>query len=107
MIEERGDYTRLEVMKEAVDATDLGGSWLTPRLLGDIVRRQGWWPLRDRPEALRLRSAIRRGKYDLVHVHHARDHLLTLEALGWKSDRVVASWHQMFATTPCRCRTSS
>jgi glycosyltransferase involved in cell wall biosynthesis len=58
-----------------------------------LVRRQGWWPLRDRGEVRRLRGLLERMQYDVVHVHHTRDHILARLALRGLPTRLVVSWH--------------
>jgi glycosyltransferase involved in cell wall biosynthesis len=58
-----------------------------------LERRRGWLPLRDRREVRRLRKLVVRGRYDVVHVHHTRDHLLARLALRGLPARLVASWH--------------
>jgi len=58
-----------------------------------LVRRQGYLPLRDGGEVRRLRGLIRRGDYDVIHVHHTRDHLLARLALRGSPARLVVSWH--------------
>ncbi|MCR9243832.1 MAG: hypothetical protein NXI31_02290 [bacterium] len=42
VLDDRGGYVTLAVLKSEVDATDLGGEWLSPLLLAEIVRRHGW-----------------------------------------------------------------
>jgi glycosyltransferase involved in cell wall biosynthesis len=58
-----------------------------------LVRRQGYLPLRDCAELRRLRALLARGGYDVVHVHHTRDHMLARRALRGLPSRLVASWH--------------
>ena len=65
---------------------------LEPRLR--LHRRQGYWPLRDAAEVRRLRALLERSSYDVVHVHHTRDHLLARRALVGSRTRLVASWHR-------------
>ncbi|MCA8950587.1 MAG: hypothetical protein KDE27_13870 [Planctomycetes bacterium] len=43
VLDDRGGYTTLDILKQEVERTDLGGSWLTPMLLGEILRRHGWF----------------------------------------------------------------
>jgi hypothetical protein len=40
-LDQRTGYAQATALKAAVDRTDLGGSWLTPTLLADILRRHG------------------------------------------------------------------
>ena len=40
-LRERVGYAHAEALKDAVDRTDLGGKWLSPELLADILRRNG------------------------------------------------------------------
>lgn len=62
VLDDRGGYTTLEILKGEVDATDLGGNWMTPMLLGEVLRRHGWFDvlpgdvvaLRDRSLATSL-----------------------------------------------------
>jgi glycosyltransferase involved in cell wall biosynthesis len=63
-----------------------------PELL--FERRRGYRPLRDRSEVQRLAGAIRTRAYDLVHVHHTRDHLLVWRALQGLPTPLVVSWHR-------------
>ena len=60
------------------------------------ARGQGYWPLRDGGEVRRLRAFLRERDYDVVHVFHARAHLLVRFALGAGrargTTRLVASW---------------
>jgi len=58
-----------------------------------LVRRQGWWPLRDRGELRRLRRLLERVGYDVVHAHHTRDHILARLATRGLPTRLVVSWH--------------
>jgi glycosyltransferase involved in cell wall biosynthesis len=58
-----------------------------------LARRQGYVPLRDGGEVRRLRALLARGGYDVVHVHHTRDHILARLALRGLPARLVASWH--------------
>jgi len=55
---------------------------------------QGYLPIRDGGEVRRLRAFLRERPYDLVHVTHARAHLLARLALGARRERtkLVASW---------------
>jgi glycosyltransferase involved in cell wall biosynthesis len=62
-----------------------------PELL--FERRRGYRPLRDRMEIRRLRDKIRDERYDLVHVHHTRDHLLVWRAIRALDTSLVVSWH--------------
>jgi glycosyltransferase involved in cell wall biosynthesis len=55
--------------------------------------RQGYLPLRDGGEVRALRGALGRGRYDLVHAHHSRDHVLAALAARPLGIPVVASWH--------------
>jgi glycosyltransferase involved in cell wall biosynthesis len=63
-----------------------------PKLL--FERRSGYWPLRDRSELRRLHAELREGGYDLVHVHHSRDHLLAWRASRRLPTRLVVGWHR-------------
>lgn len=62
VLDDRGGYAPTDVVKKEVDQTDLGGTWLTPMLLEDLIRRHGWFDvlpgnviaLRDRKLAARL-----------------------------------------------------
>lgn len=58
------------------------------------ARGQGYVPLRDRAEVLRLRAFLRERVYDVVHVQHARAHLLAWWAMRplWPRPKLVASW---------------
>jgi glycosyltransferase involved in cell wall biosynthesis len=56
-------------------------------------RRRGYRPVRDRVEVRRLREKIRDEGYDLVHVHHTRDHLLAWRAMRSLDTPLVVSWH--------------
>lgn len=40
-LQQRTGYAHAEALKAAVDQTDLGGAWLTPELLVDVLRRNG------------------------------------------------------------------
>jgi hypothetical protein len=40
-LEKRAGYAHVSSLKAAVDATDLGGDWLSPMLLADLLRRHG------------------------------------------------------------------
>lgn len=40
-LQERAGYAPAATLKELVDLTDLGGRWLSPELLADILRRNG------------------------------------------------------------------
>lgn len=66
--------------------------------VAQLTRRRGYLPLRDRPDAERLAALFAAGSYDVVHVHHTRDHLLARSARARcpKACRpaLVASWHQ-------------
>lgn len=55
---------------------------------------QGYRPWRDRDQVLRLRAAIEKGGYDVVHAHHTRDLLLCRAALRGSRARRVVSWHR-------------
>jgi glycosyltransferase involved in cell wall biosynthesis len=59
-----------------------------------LQRGQGYRPLRDRHEVRRLRELLERERYDLLHVHHTRDHLLAYLASRHLDVPVVASWHR-------------
>ena len=59
-----------------------------------LGRGQGYLPVRDARELVRLRRFLADGGYDLIHVHHSRDHWLAYRALSSPSDRLVASWHR-------------
>lgn len=58
------------------------------------ARGQGYVPLRDRREVLRLREFLKSRAYDVVHVQHARAHLLAWLAMRSLRPRpkLVASW---------------
>ena len=58
-----------------------------------LTRRQGYVPLRDGGEVQRLRELFERRRYDVVHAHHARDHILARLALRGLPGRLVVSWH--------------
>jgi glycosyltransferase involved in cell wall biosynthesis len=58
-----------------------------------LKRGRGYLPLRDAGEVRRLRAHLERAHYDVVHVHHTRDHLLCLRALRGLKTALVASWH--------------
>ena len=58
-----------------------------------FARAQGYLPVRDAAEVRRLRRLLAEGRYDLVHVHHTRDHLLAWRALRDPAVRLIASWH--------------
>lgn len=58
-----------------------------------LERAQGYRPWRDRGEVRRLRRHLSERDYDVVHVHHTRDHLLARAALRGSGARLVASWH--------------
>lgn len=40
-LDRRTGYAQLTALKAAIDRTDLGGSWLSPTLLADLLRRHG------------------------------------------------------------------
>ncbi|MCB9877262.1 MAG: hypothetical protein H6835_06625 [Planctomycetes bacterium] len=40
-LQQRTGYAQVEALKAAIDHTDLGGDWLTPELLTDVLRRNG------------------------------------------------------------------
>jgi hypothetical protein len=40
-LQKRAGYAQAEALKDLVDQTDLGGKWLSPELLADILRRNG------------------------------------------------------------------
>jgi glycosyltransferase involved in cell wall biosynthesis len=63
-----------------------------PRLL--FARRRGVRWLRDRDEVRGLRAALLDSAYDVVHVHHTRDHLLAWRASRGLPTRLVVGWHQ-------------
>lgn len=42
-LESQGGYADIATIVAACNATDLGGSWLTPYLLTEVLRRQGWF----------------------------------------------------------------
>ncbi len=56
------------------------------------ARGQGYVPIRDGAEVRRLRAFLRARSYDLVHVQHARAHLLARLASRGLRTRVVATW---------------
>ncbi len=58
-----------------------------------IGRRQGYVPLRDSGDVRRLRRLLVRERYDVVHTHHTRDHLLAIRARRGLDTKLVASWH--------------
>lgn len=59
-----------------------------------LERGQGYRPWRDRRSVVALRAFLRAGRYDAVHVHHTRDHLLARAALRGAARRcLVVSWH--------------
>lgn len=59
-----------------------------------LAAGQGYLPLRDGPEVRRLRRLLEAGRYDLVHAHHTRDHLLARLAARPLRIPVVVSWHR-------------
>ncbi len=59
-----------------------------------FAARRGFVPVRDRAEVRSLRRVLERGGYDLVHAHHARDHLLARLAARPLGVPVVVSWHR-------------
>ena len=58
-----------------------------------LERGQGYWPWRDRAEVRRLRALLVRERYDVVHAHHTRDHLMAAVAGRGLDTRLVVSWH--------------
>ena len=58
------------------------------------ARGQGYVPLRDRTEVLRLRRFLAGRRYDVVHVQHARAHLWAWWAIRGLANKpkLVASW---------------
>jgi glycosyltransferase involved in cell wall biosynthesis len=56
------------------------------------ARGQGYLPLRDGSEVRRLRAFLRARRYDVVHVQHARAHILARLAARGSRTRVIASW---------------
>jgi glycosyltransferase involved in cell wall biosynthesis len=58
-----------------------------------LAARRGFVPLYDRGEVRALRRALAGGRYDVVHAHHTRDHLLARFAARPLGIPVVASWH--------------
>ncbi|MFO1077831.1 MAG: hypothetical protein U1E73_08910 [Planctomycetota bacterium] len=42
-LEAHGGHATLTSLKDHLDATELGGSWLQPELLGEVLRRHGWF----------------------------------------------------------------
>jgi glycosyltransferase involved in cell wall biosynthesis len=60
----------------------------------ELARARGYRPLRDRAEVRRLHEALLGGRYDVVHTHHTRDHLLARLAVRGTRARLVASWHR-------------
>ncbi|MEZ6038472.1 MAG: hypothetical protein R3F29_13395 [Planctomycetota bacterium] len=40
-LQQRTGYAQVEALKAALDQSDLGGDWLTPDLLADVLRRNG------------------------------------------------------------------
>ncbi|MCK5942946.1 MAG: hypothetical protein KAI24_13295, partial [Planctomycetes bacterium] len=40
-LQKRAGYAQAEALKDLIDETDLGGKWLSPELLADILRRNG------------------------------------------------------------------
>lgn len=67
-LEGHAGHADIAALKDELDATDLGGSWLVPELLADIVRRHGWFDvlpggivaLRERTLAATLQRHARR-----------------------------------------------
>lgn len=63
-----GGHAPVSALKDVLDATDLGGSWLAPDLLADLLRRHGWFDvlpggvvsLRERTLAATLQRLARR-----------------------------------------------
>jgi glycosyltransferase involved in cell wall biosynthesis len=58
-----------------------------------LERGQGYHPWNDRGQVRALRECITALKYDVVHVHHTRDHLLVRAATWRTRTPLVASWH--------------
>ncbi|MFK7739647.1 MAG: hypothetical protein AB8H80_04925 [Planctomycetota bacterium] len=54
-LQERAGYAHVEALKDAVDKIELGGRWLTPQLLGDILKRNGPFELLE-PGIIALKS---------------------------------------------------
>jgi glycosyltransferase involved in cell wall biosynthesis len=66
----------------------------------ELVRGQGYLPLRDRAEVQRLRQFVKSRGHDVVHAHHTSDHLLCIRALRSLDSRLVYSWHHGHAIKP-------
>jgi glycosyltransferase involved in cell wall biosynthesis len=60
----------------------------------ELRRGQGFAPWRDGGEVRRLRELVRREGIEIVHAHHARDHLLARAAIRGTGAKLVASWHR-------------
>lgn len=60
LLHERSGYAHLSAVKAHVDRTDLGGGWLSPQLLGDVLRRNG-------PFELLPGGIVARADLDLGH----------------------------------------
>ncbi len=60
----------------------------------ELRRARGFSPLRERGELRRLRELVHARGYDVLHVHHARDHLLARLAVRATGATLVASWHR-------------
>jgi len=59
----------------------------------ELERGQGYHPWNDRGTVRALRERIASGRYDVVHVHHTRDHLLARVGTWRTRTPLVASWH--------------
>jgi glycosyltransferase involved in cell wall biosynthesis len=63
-------------------------------------RAHGYLPWRDRGEVRRLRDHVGERDYDIVHVHHTRDHVLGRLALRGSRAKLVVSWHSGLPIPP-------
>lgn len=68
-LQARSGYAPVEVLKTALDGTDLGGSWLTTDLLGDLLRRHG--PFEVLPGNLVARRELAIGRFVMSSVRQA------------------------------------
>jgi hypothetical protein len=103
-LERRSGYAQLTALKAAVDRTDLGGGWLLPELLGDLLRRHGSFEVL--PGDLIVRAELGIGAFLRRAMHKAlRDAGMPLsvdEILRARPDLIefAGCLHELLGTDP-------